>query len=416
VSNLPKDGLMLYVRLSSLINDGWAYADYTYTEAGIPVAPVMTSPSPGATLSGSDVKFTWSAGAGPSAYKLRLGSDGAGSSNLYSSSATTVTSIAVSNLPQSSVTLYAQLSWLMDTTWHSADYQYRAAGGTAVLTGLSCQSSALTGSGADACTVALNKAAPSGGLAIKLASNDSAATVPASVTVASGATSASFSTTVSAVTSAQTATIAASAGNASRTFSIQLGAAVPTLTINAASIAFGDVALNTPSTQSLTLTSTGTAPVTVNSASVSGTGFSSSGATYPLKLSPKQTAILSVEFEPTTAGAASGTLTISSNSSTNPIAKIALTGAGASNSGSYEIDLTWSAPSSSPDPVFKYNIYRSPSGSSNYQLMGSVSSTNFSFTDDNNIENGQTYDYIVESVDSSGDESAPSNMANVSVP
>jgi hypothetical protein len=38
------------------------------------------------------------------------------------------------------------------------------------------------------------------------------------------------------------------------------------------------------------------------------------------------------------------------------------------------------------------------------------------YTDSSNVDSGQTYDYIVESVDSSGNESVPSNMASVTIP
>jgi len=62
--------------------------------------------------------------------------------------------------------------------------------------------------------------------------------------------------------------------------------------------------------------------VTVSAASVAGSGFSVSGATFPLTLNPTQTATVSVEFNPTVAGSANGTLTITSNSSTNPTAAI----------------------------------------------------------------------------------------------
>jgi hypothetical protein len=48
--------------------------------------------------------------------------------------------------------------------------------------------------------------------------------------------------------------------------------------------------------------------------------------------------------------------------------------------------------------------------------MGSVNNSTFSYNDSNNIQNGQTYDYIVESVDASGVESIPSNTAPVSIP
>jgi hypothetical protein len=164
----------------------------------------------------------------------------------------------------------------------------------------------------------------------------------------------------------------------------------------------------------VTLTATGGSPVTVNLVTVSGTGFSLSGGSFPITLTPNQTATVTVEFDPTTTGVATGSLTITSDSSSNPTTTISLSGTGVTSS--YSVLVTWIAPSSSPDPVAGYNIYRSLGGSSSYELMGSVNSTTFSYSDTSNIQNGQTYDYIVESVDSSGNDSVPSNMASVSIP
>lgn len=195
------------------------------------------------------------------------------------------------------------------------------------------------------------------------------------------------------------------------------GGTTPTLSVNSTTIAFGDVDLNTKATQSLTLTSTGTAPVTVNSVTISGTGYSFSGSNFPLTLSSTNpTTSLSVDFDPKSDGMSSGQLTVSSNSSVDSTAEITLTGTGVSGTTTYQVDLTWSAPQTSPDPVAKYDVYRSPSGESDYQFMGSVSLGALEYTDTNDIQNGQTYDYIVESVDSSGNESVPSNTASVMVP
>ena len=283
--------------------------------------------------------------------------------------------------------------------------------GRPVLSGLSCTSGSMTNTGTDSCTVALNVAAASGGFAVGVASNNSAVTVPASVTVAAGATTASFTATVLSVSTAQTVTLTASANSVAETFSLQLGVGVPTLSINATSISFGDAIVGSPATQSVTLSSTGTAPVTVSAASVSGTGFTVSGATFPLTLNPTQIATLSVEFNPTVAGPASGTLTVTSNSSTNPTATVALSATGET----VEVNLTWDAPIGSPDPVAGYNVYRAPSGGTSYQLLSSVSNSQLAFTD-TTVQAGLTYDYIVESVDASGVTSAPSNMASVTLP
>jgi hypothetical protein len=120
----------------------------------------------------------------------------------------------------------------------------------------------------------------------------------------------------------------ASAGSVSKNFTLQLNAAILALTINATTVAFGDVLVNTPATQPITLTSTGTVPVTINGAVLTGAGFIVSGAEFPATLSPDQAATLNLEFDPTAVGAAGGQLTITSNSSTNGRAVIGLSGTG----------------------------------------------------------------------------------------
>ena len=105
----------------------------------------------------------------------------------------------------------------------------------------------------------------------------------------------------------------------------------PQLMVSAASVAFGNVTLNTAATQSLTLTSTGTAPVTVNSASITG-GFTII-QTFPVTLNPSQSLTLQVQFAPTTAGALTGQLTINSTSTTGSPAVVALSGTGTTSSG-----------------------------------------------------------------------------------
>ena len=171
-------------------------------------------------------------------------------------------------------------------------------------------------------------AAGSGGLSVGLTSSNAGVTVPATVVVPANASSAGFTATVSSVTTAQAVTLTASAGSVSKSFALQLNAAVPTLTVSPASLAFGNVTVNTASTLPVTLTSTGTAPVTINSATLSGTGFTMSAATLPVTLNPTQSVTLNVQFDPATAAAATGQLTIQSNSSTNGTAVVSLTGTG----------------------------------------------------------------------------------------
>ena len=291
-------------------------------------------------------------------------------------------------------------------------------GASVALSALSCSNASMTGAGSDTCTVTLSSVAGSSGVSVALASSNAAVTVPATVAVAANATSAGFTATASSVTAAQSVTLTASAGGVSKTFALQLNAAgttVPTLTISATSLAFGNVTVNTPSTLPVTLTSAGTAPVTINSATLSGTGFTMSGATFPVTLNPSLAVTLEVQFDPTTAGALTGQLTIQSNSSTNGTAVIGLSGTGASASGSHQVTLNWDAPSSSSDPVVGYDIYRATGGSSTYQLLNSSADTQTTYVD-TAVQASATYVYYVTSVDSSGVQSTSSNQVTATIP
>lgn len=185
----------------------------------------------------------------------------------------------------------------------------------------------------------------------------------------------------------------------------------PAISINATSVAFGNVALNSAATQSVVLSSTGTAAVTVSAATVNGKGFTETGPTLPATLNPGQSATLSLQFDPTVAGAVNGQLTVTSNSSTNGTAVISLSGTGVP----LEVELTWNAASSSGDSVAGYDVYRSTGGSTAYQLLNSSVDTETSYVD-GAVQAGATYDYIVKSVDASGVESASSNLASVTIP
>lgn len=282
---------------------------------------------------------------------------------------------------------------------------------TPALSAVSCANNSITGSSSDVCSVSLTAAAGTGGLSVGLTSSNTAVVVPTSVLVPAGAKSAGFTATVSSVTTAQTATLTAQAGGVTATFGISLGAAVPGLTLASTSVAFGNVNLNTPSTQQVVLTSSGTAPVTISAASVTGTGFTISGLSLPLTLNPGGTAVLNITFDPTTANPASGAVTLTTNA-TPATASIALTGAGQTTS--YEVDLTWSAPSSSSDPVAGYHVYRSTNGGPSQLVTSSLdSSTAYA---DSTVVSGSTYTYYVVSVDNAGTESTPSNNWQTAIP
>ncbi|MGB6687459.1 MAG: choice-of-anchor D domain-containing protein [Terracidiphilus sp.] len=323
VTGLPTEGATIYGTLYSEIDGAWQSAPYTFVEAGTLVPAALMSPAPGSVLPGSSISFSWTPGSGPTAYMLYLGT-AAGSGNLYNSGSLSGTSVTVAGLPTNGAMVYASLFSKVNGAWQPASYTFMEAG----LTAVSCTSSSMTGAGTDSCVVSMSGATGSSGMTIALSSNNAAVSVPASVTVPGGATSAAFTATASAVSSTQTASLTAAAGGISASFGLQLNASVPAMTLSASSLSFGSVNLNTPAAQTVTLTSSGTAALTINSATLAGAGFSVSGATFPVTLNPNQTATLQVQFDPTAAGAATGTLTIASNATSGGTATVSLSGTG----------------------------------------------------------------------------------------
>ena len=85
----------------------------------------------------------------------------------------------------------------------------------------------------------------------------------------------------------------------------------------------------------------------------------------------------------------------------------------------YSVNLTWSSPTNSTDLVASYAIFRCPGGGSSFRLIGTTGLTSTVFTDNSILIatlDGATWNYMVESVDANGVNSAPSNVAVVSVP
>ena len=284
----------------------------------------------------------------------------------------------------------------------------------ASLSAVSCDSESIVGTGSDSCAVTLTAAAPAGGIAVTLASSSASVAVPATVTVAAGSVSAGFSATVASVTAAQTATLSAVAGGATRTFALQLSISGPGLTVGSTTVSFGNVNLNTPATQSVTLTSSGTTALTIIAGTLTGPGFTMSGVTFPVTLTPGQVATLDLQFDPATSGAATGLVTLSDNVTGAATATIALSGTGVSATG-YQVQLTWDAPTSTTDPAVGYNIYRAESGSASYTLLNSSVNTQTTYTD-TTVQDGTSYTYEVTSVDASGVQSVPSNTYTAAIP
>jgi hypothetical protein len=124
VTGIPEFGVTVYATLYSKIGGAWQTEHYTYKESGTPVPAVLTTPTPGSTLAGSNVTFTWTAGGGVTSYYLYLGTTGAGSDNLYSSGTTTATSVNVTGLPTTGAKIYATLHSEINGVWQATSYTY----------------------------------------------------------------------------------------------------------------------------------------------------------------------------------------------------------------------------------------------------------------------------------------------------
>jgi len=127
LSGIPADGALLYVQLWYHLYGKWQFFNTTYTEAGTPTPPTLTTPAPSSTLPGSTVTFAWNPGKGSTRFVLRLGTTGLGSSDVASGASTTATSVQVGPLPTNGAKLYARLWYYLNDTWKHVDAIYTEA-------------------------------------------------------------------------------------------------------------------------------------------------------------------------------------------------------------------------------------------------------------------------------------------------
>ncbi len=152
-------------------------------------------------------------------------------------------------------------------------------------------------------------------------------------------------------------------------------AATRTLSFSAPSLAFGNVSTSTPSTLSETITNTGNSSVQISAISLNGTGYSLNGA-GALTLNPSQTFTFGVIFDPSVAGAANGSITVTSNASGSP-GTITLSGTGVQTV-AHTVSLTWNEGGSS---ISGFNVYRSTTSGGGYVKVNGSLVPSMSYTD-----------------------------------
>ena len=179
------------------------------------------------------------------------------------------------------------------------------------------------------------------------------------------------------------------------------------LSVSPATLSFGNVTVGSSVTLAGSLAATGTS-VTVSSAGTNNGQFVFSGLTLPSTIPAGQSSPFTVTFTPTAAGTTTATLTFISNASNSPTTQ-SLTGTGQA-AVSHSVGLSWTV---APGAV-SYDVYRKLLTDSNYTQIGSADAS-ATYTD-GTVTSGQTYDYVVTSVDGEQQQSGYSNIAQVTVP
>lgn len=169
VTNLPTNGSTVYVRLWTRFATGWQYRDTSYraasgagagstsvaatatptrtptsapnttatatrtpTRTATPTAAAsspkaaITSPAPGAQLTGTTQQFWWSAGVGAIEYRLQVGAS-PGETDYADMWVGLSLNANVSGLPRGGQTIYVRLWTYLSSGWQYNDYTFRAA-------------------------------------------------------------------------------------------------------------------------------------------------------------------------------------------------------------------------------------------------------------------------------------------------
>lgn len=330
----------------TVLNDG--LSEFTILNAIGFTTPeaVISSPTPGTTLSGTSATFTWSAVSGATGYWVYVGSTGVGSSNIFSNSAAiTATSQTVSGLPTTG-TVYVRVYSYLNGFWTSIDYTYKTGASAPTIT---LTPTAVTFPGTttvnttDATTEAVTvkntgtASATISGITIT-GTNPGAfsKTTTCGASLAASATctvTLTFKPTVSGTNSA-TLNVADNAGTGTQTASITgtgaTGSGGAVISLSATSLTFPNTIDGTSSVaQTITVTNTGTGTANLTSIALGGTNpvqfkeLKTCGAT----LAASASCAIYISLKPTLAQALSATLSITDNASGSP-QQVTLSGTG----------------------------------------------------------------------------------------
>ena len=228
----------------------------------------------------------------------------------------------------------------------------------------------------------------------------------------SGATSSTYTTPAETSSAQFSVKVSNSAGTAtSNTATLTVTASTLILNSSTSALSFGSVNVSASSTQNVTLTNAGNSVITISNVTVSGAGFNATGASGVI-LNPGQTTTVSATFTPAAAGSVTGSVTVASNASNSPDS-ISMTGTGVA-AVNHSVALSWT-PGANSMTITGYNTYAATISGGPYTKVNSSPDASTTYTD-SGVQAGQTYYFVVTSLDSSNVESAYSSEVSALVP
>jgi len=198
------------------------------------------------------------------------------------------------------------------------------------------------------------------------------------------------------------------------------GTSQPQISLAPGSVNFGNVVTGTTSVQTIKLTNSGTANLTVSQDTLPGKGFNASGLSLPLTLSPGQSSNFNVAFAPAATGIVSGSLSLVSNATNSP-ATLAVSGTGvaptppsvsiSSPANGATVSGTITVSGTASDPVGLSSVQLQIDGGAFSPASGT---TNWSFSFDTSSLSNAAHSLTARASDSSGLSASSSITVNVS--
>jgi len=166
-----------------------------------------------------------------------------------------------------------------------------------------------------------------------------------------------------------------------------------TISLNRTTWSAGSVPVGGQNKTTITVTNTGSVPVTVNAINESGSNEFGDAYILPVTIPAHGAWSFTINFTPTTGGSVSGTFTIKSTATNTPTVSVSGTGT------QTVANLSWDASASASDPCWtniKYIMYRGPATNGPFSnISGQLSALNFP---DSSVQSGNTYYWQVTAI------------------